>query len=328
MSHSKRNTSLAFFTSHERALLRSSWGSQSTRLSRDSFLPFGSCRLCLLRARDPVSCPNGDVFCRECALSDLVQQRREIKRLEREWEGELREREEGEVRRREGEREREVEAFERVSAGLGEKKGEEGGYGYGRKRKAEEMHANGGGGGQQEAGRRKVGGNTEASFWVPGVDGAETNGDGVQHAKKPEKLAPLCPASTPARKHGFSLKTLVGVRFSEDVDERTGEVVKVCPSCKKGLGNSSRAVLAKPCGHVLCGSCVGQFMKGEKGAKVLCYVCETDVTEKAAKEGEGEKKHKDKEKIRPGLVEISCEGTGFAGGGTNVTKRQGVAFQC
>ena len=318
MSHSKRNTSLAFFTSHERALLRSSWGSQSTRLSRDSFLPFGSCRLCLLQARDPVACPSGDVFCRECALNDLVQQRREIKRLEREWEIEEKAREEGEVRRREREQEREVEAFERVSAGLGE-------VGMGRKRKAEEMHADGGEG--QEAGRRKVG-NNEASFWVPGVDGAEKNGDGVQHAKKPEKLAPLCPASTPARKHGFSLKTLVSVQFSEDVAERTGEVVKVCPSCKKGLSNSSRARLAKPCGHVLCGSCVAQFMKGEDGAKVLCYVCETDVTEKTTREGNGEKKHKDKEKIRPGLVEISCEGTGFAGGGTNVTKREGVAFQC
>lgn len=109
MSHSKRNTSLAFFTAHERSQVRAHWGSQSTRLTRDSFLPFGYCRLCLGVARDPVtcggvsitsntsnnktesssssssssSCPKVHIFCRECALNDLVSQRREIKRVEK-----------------------------------------------------------------------------------------------------------------------------------------------------------------------------------------------------------------------------------------------------
>ena len=40
--------------------------------------------------------------------------------------------------------------------------------------------------------------------------------------------------------------------------------------------------------------------------QVLCYVCETDVTEKKASEGK-----KEKDKVRPGLVEIKSEGTGF-----------------
>src|ERR1700748_2300597 len=121
MSHSKRNTSLAFFTSHERSLLRSSWGSQSTRLSRDSFLPFASCRLCLLPAREPVACTSGskaDLFCRECALNDLMAQRKEIKRLEKGWEAAEVEREEEEARAKEDQRRREVEEFERVSQGL------------------------------------------------------------------------------------------------------------------------------------------------------------------------------------------------------------------
>ena len=121
MSHSKRNTSLAFFTSYERSLLRNSWGSQSTRLTRDSFLPFASCRLCLLPARDPVACSGGskaDIFCRECALSDLVAQRKEIKRLEREWED--REIDKGEAERldKEEEARRELEKFERTAQGL------------------------------------------------------------------------------------------------------------------------------------------------------------------------------------------------------------------
>lgn len=119
MSHSKRNTSLAFFTSHERSLLRSSWGSQSTRLTRDSFLPFGSCRLCLLPARAPVvACAsNGDLYCRECAVNDLLAQRKEIKRLERGWEKGEKDKEDDQVRREEEAKVREVEEFERGMQG-------------------------------------------------------------------------------------------------------------------------------------------------------------------------------------------------------------------
>lgn len=72
---------------------------------------------------------------------------------------------------------------------------------------------------------------------------------------------------------------------------------------------------------------------------VLCYVCETDLTprdassEKAgadpsATKKKSKKKDKDKDAIRPGLVEVSSEGTGFAGGGGNVATKTGVAFQC
>lgn len=124
MAHSKRNTSLPHFTSYERSLLRSSWGSQSTRLSRESFLPFSSCRLCLLPARAPVvACAtNGDIFCRECAVNDLLAQRKEIKRLEKERELGQQEREEHEAQLAQEARERELKEFEMISMGLEDRK--------------------------------------------------------------------------------------------------------------------------------------------------------------------------------------------------------------
>ncbi|KAF7511124.1 hypothetical protein GJ744_005355 [Endocarpon pusillum] len=334
MSHSKRNTSLAFFTSYERSLLRNSWGSQSTRLTRDSFLPFASCRLCLLPARDPVACSSGskaDVFCRECALNDLVAQRKEIKRLEREWED--REIDKGEAERldKEEEARRELETFERTAQGL--EVSSVAANGNKKKRKVDELES-----AEIPDSRKLKSGEekTEASFWVPGVDVKSSNPH-MQANEKPSKLHPICPASTPSTKHPYSLRTLITVHFTEEKDDKTESIVRTCPACKKGLSNSSKATLAKPCGHVLCGSCVEKFMKlpdiphahnpdpKEKDAYLLCYVCETDVTERRQKPG---KEHGGKDKMRPGLVEISCEGTGFAGGGTNMAKRQGVAFQC
>jgi nitric oxide synthase-interacting protein len=151
MAHSKRNTSLPHFTSYERSLLRNNWGTKQSNIGRDSFLPFASCRLCLQPARTPVvgCASNGDLFCRECAINDLLAQRQEIKRLERERD---------EARKRIAEdderillevKEKDLRDFERISMGLEAKAdvfGANGigpaavatGGGAGTKRKAEE----------------------------------------------------------------------------------------------------------------------------------------------------------------------------------------------
>lgn len=60
--------------------------------------------------------------------------------------------------------------------------------------------------------------------------------------------------------------------------------------------------------------------------KVLCFVCEADLTERNLDVGKGEKVGK--EKIRPGIVEINSEGTGFASAGDSLVKKDGVSFQC
>ena len=61
--------------------------------------------------------------------------------------------------------------------------------------------------------------------------------------------------------------------------------------------------------------------------KARCYVCETDLTPSAV--GKKLKNEKEKgSKEQRGVVELRSEGTGFAGGGKNIAKREGVAFQC
>ncbi|CAG7921009.1 unnamed protein product [Penicillium olsonii] len=393
MAHSKRNTSLPHFTSYERGLLRESWGSKSRAIGRDSFLSFGSCRLCLQPARTPVACStNGDLFCRECAMSDLLAQRKEIKRLERERDEARKRIAEDEERTLEEARARDLRDFEMVSMGL-EAKAKTAGEDSKRAR-AEALEATGGGAkkrkvddaveriGEREVvvdgKKRKVlelgaeemariaAGEKERllkevkdaknesksalpSFWVPSLTPG-TDADEIT-ANKAVKLTPICPGSTDESRHSYSLKSLVDVHFTEE-KASDGTVSRVCPSCKKNLSNGLKAILTKPCGHVICSPCVTKFMTAheihipdphaskeeqDKSAAlhgtVLCYVCEADVTNRPKENGSGaskksKKKDKEKDAIQPGVVEISSEGTGFAGKGGNMGKKAGVAFQC
>ncbi|KAI0142847.1 ENOS interacting protein [Xylariaceae sp. FL1272] len=367
MSHSKRNTSRAVFTSYERDLARQAWSNTSARLTRESFLSFSACRLCLATAIDPVSCTHGDIFCRECALSNILAQKNEIKRLEKIKEQEDRDAAEAKIDQDAEAHERAVREFERTQNGLDvqSRSGSQRNTPNSReetdsddkrpKKRKFEMDA-------EELARiatedrakaRKAIDDEKASkpvlpsFWAPSITPSSNTRDTLHEVVKKTKTTPICPASAADAPHTYSLHTLVSVKFATDENEdgaKGGGKEKdrlVCPACKKTLSNSSKAVLAKPCGHVLCGSCVEKFMKSNKThhdphaaqteSELRCYVCEADLTDKPEKSGKEKngKKKKDKDRIRPGLVELRSEGTGYSASGKNQVVKSGVAaFQC
>jgi nitric oxide synthase-interacting protein len=295
-------------------------------------------------------------------MTNLLAQRKEIKRLEKAAERRREEEEEQRAREDEEARHRAVEDFEAVQQGLevkigrgGKVVGREGGKivvekeelevgeTRSKKRKFEidedELKRIA----TEERSRAKLALDEERkaakghlpSFWVPG----EISGQDFKSADR-TKHTPTCPSSDPEHPHALSLKTLVTVNFTMEKSAQTGKSTPSCPSCRKALSNATKAVIAIPCGHTLCKPCVDKFLKpehrhhrdahddGPEPETVHCYVCDADLTPVKEKNGEGKKHKKEKEKgLRPGLVEIRSEGTGFAGGGKAVVKREGVAFQ-
>ncbi|KWU44844.1 hypothetical protein RHOSPDRAFT_29078 [Rhodotorula sp. JG-1b] len=298
-------------------------GTQSGVFGRESMKDFDACSLCLLRARDPRVCSGGHLYCQECIVTNLLSQKKDIKRqsllLER-----MRAESEAEMAAaRAAARDRVLREFESTQSSLANtsantaRDGRQSANGddearvalRGTKRSFQldedeiERLTNQA---TDEALRKTTHEMAEArkaklpNYWLPSLTPSATP-DAVIDVK----LQTLCYATkTP---HPISLKTLIEVKFTQeprDKDDK-GEPVVSCPSCRKTITNNVKSYVLKACGDVLCSTCVDTLCRSDKA----CSHCGTAVDKK-----------------KP-FIEIQREGTGFASGGGVEVKRYDVAFQ-
>lgn len=167
------------------------------------------------------------------------------------------------------------------------------------------------------------------SFWTPSLT-PDVQNSGLPPVTKKVKTVPTCPASAEHDPHPLSLQKLSTIQFNETTDASTKEAVRTCPSCLKTLSNASSPVMADKCGHVLCLSCVKQFLlpsekqqAREAESPIACFVCSTPVAV-ATKPGKGSAK----DALPTGLVKLKSEGTGFSARGSRTVEKSSVGFQC
>ena len=69
--HSRNNTASSVFSYNE--YKRLDYGTKRQRLGNESMRRFDACSLCCQTAREPVACPHGHLFCKECVYTDLCE---------------------------------------------------------------------------------------------------------------------------------------------------------------------------------------------------------------------------------------------------------------
>ncbi|KAI0305106.1 hypothetical protein B0F90DRAFT_1701358 [Multifurca ochricompacta] len=317
--HSKNNTASSIFSYAERKKL--DYGTKGQRLGNESMRRFDACALCLQRARDPVACQEGHLFCKECAYTDLLTQKKDIKRQK-----------ERKARAKEAARERVLAEFERGQLGLATiasvttSGAEVPGRGTKRKFSFDSTAAEKVAQEAEEAALRQIEREQAAAlrsklpdFWLPSLTPTYTS-SGPPSSLADVKVQTTCRGGNPP--HPIVLKNLIPVNFtwqsqsslsqSADTTPAGGGVFKqkdeeknaVCPSCKKALSNSVRIYVMKTCSHVTCKTCTEALVRPAN----QCVVC-------------------DKKLAKGDVLELQREGTGYASGGMAETKRTGVAFQ-
>lgn len=77
--HSRNNTANSVFTYAEKRMLDKEYGVKKSRIGQDSQRDFSQCHLCLCVVKEPVSCFKGHIFCKDCIMNNMLEQKKNIK---------------------------------------------------------------------------------------------------------------------------------------------------------------------------------------------------------------------------------------------------------
>ncbi|KAI9139246.1 hypothetical protein BKA69DRAFT_1030675 [Paraphysoderma sedebokerense] len=244
--HSKNNTASSVFTYAEREKLK--YGTQKQRLGRDSFRDFDACYLCLNKAREPLSCVQGHITCKECIFENILAQKKEIERQKKIAEVISEQIKDSTRTKMVAEREEEIKKFEKTQTSLL----------------------------SNSESSSKSSKPALPSFWIPSLT-PESN---AEVTEPPEILKKEVVCTATSTEHPISLKKLFPVHF-QSVNNDSGPNQDqsphyVCPSCSKQLTNGLKMWVLRPCGHVFCHHCTSKFVKTSK----RCTTCDAKLKEK------------------------------------------------
>ncbi|KAJ7219972.1 hypothetical protein GGX14DRAFT_432629 [Mycena pura] len=359
--HAKNATASSVFSYAEHQKAATEYGTKRKRLGNDSMRPFDACCLCLQTAREPVCCKDGHLFCKECAVNDLLSQKKNLKRQKEKAE-QIKKEIQAEVERaKDAARERVLQNFERGQLGLastaptsssavskepattGTKRSFTTAFEFSPARVSELVAQ------AEDAAARLIAiEKTEAAksvlpdFWLPSLTptfgGVPMRDILVAGGKTGEvKMGPICRGG--GEKHSFALKDLMPVKFSFHsegkekgaVGESKDRGEAVCPSCMKKLSNNVIMFLMKPCAHVICRNCTDTLIRTSLSRNI------TSAEGSSLHEASSARKDNDNDAYvcvvcdiqlkKTDIIELKREGTGFASGGLAESSRSGTAFQ-
>ncbi|KAA6396257.1 MAG: putative nitric oxide synthase-interacting protein [Streblomastix strix] len=251
--HSLNRNNRPFFSASERE--ETGVGTQRRHVGPEGFKRFDACSLCLLRASAPVCCCEGHVFCRECALTNLLVQRQAL-----EHEAALEK-----ARDKQAEREKEAAAEDD-------------------KRKQIEKFV----GGEKGADTNTIPVKnslltTETAKKDQTKESKEKEkSEQTDEKKKKKKIETKCPGHS----HLLRSKDLINVQFAGGLKE-SKDGICVCPMCLSELRNGKGCGVVLCCGHVHCIECLGVLLNKKSGKE------KKEILEK--KQSNSNKKKKEQE---------------------------------
>jgi len=260
--HSKNSTTRPFFTYHERKELK--YGTQKQRLGTESQRPFDACCLCLKPSNNPVITLYGYIYCKECILQNILDQKKQIKRAKKQYEEQLKRQQEEKKLEQLREQQKQIQQFQKIADGISNS--------------SENQHGN------------NNNNKNNGAFWVPSA--IPTANKMNNHIQKPDEKIydPMC--------HKFiHSKELIQLEFRR-IEEKEGrdesnDLIEynsrfMCGCCLKTLTNATNeAYCIVECGHVVCGVCYRSFIqqvlknKKEMLANVSSSSNDINIKEKA-----------------------------------------------